>query len=67
MRIKLLTNIIDGAGNLKAVLRPGRKAVPFVEGAVIEVSEATGAKYIERGLAEECRPASPAAPAVPTE
>lgn len=51
MRIKLLQDIVQGGG-LKVSRRPGRRTVCYVEGAVVDVSDATGAKYIEQGLAE---------------
>lgn len=52
MRVKLLKDIIQN-GTLKASVRNGRKSVPFVEGNVVEVSEATGQKWIDAGLAEQ--------------
>lgn len=48
MLVKLLKHIEEGNG-IKLVKRRGRADVAFVQGAVIEVSDATGQKYIERG------------------
>lgn len=56
-RVRLLQNIMEGTG-VKCVRRK-RKAdgsylieVPFVKGAIIDLSEATANKYIAAGLAE---------------
>jgi hypothetical protein len=62
MRIELTQDVweTDRNGNrtgLKVTVRRGQ-AVPFVAGAVIECSDATGAKFIERGLAVACKPDS---------
>lgn len=52
MLVKLLKNVEEGNG-VKLAKRKGRPSVAFVKDAIIEVSDATGAKYIERGLAEK--------------
>lgn len=51
MKVKLKKTIVEG-GNIKGSVREGRDAVAFVEGAIIDMSDASGKKYIEKGLAE---------------
>jgi hypothetical protein len=53
MKIKLLHHIME-EGKVKASVRQSG-VTPFVEGAVIEVGDATGKKYIEKGWAEEVK------------
>jgi hypothetical protein len=53
MKVKLLKHIPEGGG-LKMARRKGRD-IPFVEGAVIEMSEASAEKYIKLGWAEPFR------------
>lgn len=58
MKIKLLTNIFekDRHGNdaaLKVTIRKNRSVViPWVTGTVVEMSDESAAKFIERGQAE---------------
>jgi hypothetical protein len=52
VRVKLLKHVMEGNAVKCSVSRGGAVVVPFVAGAVVEVSEATGAKWIEKGLAE---------------
>jgi hypothetical protein len=68
MKVKLTKDIFehDYQGKnvgLKVSMHRG-KAVPFVEGAIIDCSEATGAKFIERGQAVACEPEVVAEPEV---
>lgn len=58
MRVKLLKDVFEkdrfGAETLKVNRAHGRrKTAAFVEGAVIEMSNATAKKYIDNGLAVE--------------
>lgn len=50
MKVTLKQHIMEGGG-IKCAVKAGA-TVPFVKGAVIEVSDATAAKWIEKGLAE---------------
>ena len=57
MKVRLLKDVInkDRHGNdagLQVVRRPNRPTVAYTAGVIIDCSEATGAKFIERGLAE---------------
>lgn len=63
MKVKLLNEIREGvkinslgavtdAGELKVSVRANGKRVEFIAGAVIEMSDASAAKYIEAGVAE---------------
>lgn len=54
MRVKLTQNIMEGHGVKISVRKPPRKSVPLVEGTVIEMSDASAAKYIEKGWAVQC-------------
>ena len=51
MKVELLQDIIQD-GKLKVSLRKTRATVPFVKGAIVEVSDATGAKWIAAQLAQ---------------
>lgn len=51
MRVKLVKDVLQN-GQVKTVKRPGRPGQFFEAGMVIEVSDATGEKYIAAGLAE---------------
>jgi len=51
MLVKLTQTIMEGHGVKISVRKPPRKSVPFVEGAVIDMSEASAQKYIEQGKA----------------
>lgn len=51
MKIKLKETIIEDRA-VKTTLRHGRKPIVFVEGAIIEMSEASAMKYIVAGLAD---------------
>jgi hypothetical protein len=62
MKVRLLRDIREGIsfnslgnvtdpGTLKAAIRRDRR-VPMVKDAVVEMSEASAAKYIEAGVAE---------------
>jgi hypothetical protein len=57
MKVRLLQNVVENGG-VKIVRRrkqaDGTYAieVPFVKGAVIEMSDASGQKYIDAGAAE---------------
>lgn len=58
MKVKLLKDVVnkDRNGNdvgVQVVRRKGKPTIAYVAGAIIECSDATAAKYIERGLAEE--------------
>jgi len=50
MLVKLTQHIMEGGG-VKCAVRRG-KVTPFVEGAIIEASDATAAKWIGKGWAE---------------
>lgn len=51
MLVKLTQTIMEGHGVKISVRRPPRKSVPFVEGAVIDMSDASAQKYIDEGKA----------------
>ena len=51
MRVKLLKNVLED-GRLKVSIRSEERVTPFVKDAVIEMSDASGQKYIDAGLAE---------------
>jgi hypothetical protein len=57
VQIKLLTDVLEadrfGAKTLKTTMRAGKSTIAWVAGTVIEVSEATGEKFISRGQAEK--------------
>lgn len=58
MRVKLLSHIVENGGikiSRRHRLADGTflKEAPFVKGAVIEMSDASAAKYIAAGLAEQ--------------
>lgn len=55
MKVRLLKSIVQNGG-IKASIK-GDKVVAFVEGAEVYVSDATGQKYIDAGIAEEVLPA----------
>lgn len=67
MKIKLLKDVIE-AGHLKFTRRRNKKytgpdcaepefiTIPFIAGMIIEASEETAKKYIERGLAVTVEP-----------
>lgn len=46
MRIKLTQDYLEPTG-IKVMKRPGQPAVVFEKGTVIDMSEASGRKYIE--------------------
>lgn len=52
MKVRLLKTIIEGGGVKASIRAGGAKVTPFVEGAVIEMSDASAAKWIKRGDAE---------------
>ena len=52
MRIKLLQDITEPHG-IKVSNRPDREAVVFKKGAVVEMSDASGQKYIAEGKGVE--------------
>lgn len=52
MFVKLKKDIMED-NRLKTSVRPGFRALAFTEGTVIEVSESTGKKWVEKGWAEE--------------
>lgn len=52
MQIRLTQHVMEGSA-LKVAMRPGRDPIPFVKGSVIEMSETSGQKYIEKGLGED--------------
>jgi hypothetical protein len=52
MKVKLLKDVERG-NKVKIVARRGRKPIACYAGTVIEVSEATAAKWIAAGVAEE--------------
>lgn len=51
MLVKLTQTIMEGHGVKIAVRKPPRKSIPFVEGAVLHMSDASGQKYIDEGKA----------------
>jgi hypothetical protein len=53
MNVKLLKNVIENGG-VKVSRHHGRE-IPYVAGAIVEMSDTSAAKYIEKGLAEECQ------------
>lgn len=58
MKVILTQDVVEKDRNdrevgIKVVRREGRKTVAFTEGAVVEMSEESGKKYIERGWAKE--------------
>lgn len=52
MRVTLLKSIIED-NKLKVSMRKGREPVPFMRGAVVDMSDESARKYIESGDAEE--------------
>jgi len=50
MRVKLIKDVLQN-GQVKTVKRPGRPGMFFEAGQVVEVSDATGAKWIAAELA----------------
>jgi hypothetical protein len=52
MRVKLLEDIVRN-GRVKIVAKRGRRPVVFHRDTVIEVSDATGKKWIEQGKAKK--------------
>ncbi len=58
MRVKLTKDVLEN-GQVKTTIRPRRKQViGWFEGAEIDVSDATGAKLIDKGLAEPVQAAA---------
>lgn len=57
MLVKLTQNILEGNGVKISIRKPPRKCVAFVEAAVVEVSDATGAKWIDQAKAVAYTPA----------
>lgn len=53
MLVKLKQTIMEGHGVKICVRKPPRKSVPFIEGAILEMSDASAQKYIDRGQAEK--------------
>lgn len=51
MRVKLLRDI-DNGGKVKVRARRGRPPVALFEGTVIEMSDTSAKKYIDKGWAE---------------
>lgn len=51
MLVKLTQTIMEGHGVKISVRKPPRKSVAFVEGTVLELSEASAQKYIDQGKA----------------
>ena len=51
MLVKLTQTIMEGHGVKISVRKPPRKSVPFVEGAILELSDASAQKYIDQGKA----------------
>lgn len=51
MLVKLTQTIMEGHGVKISVRKPPRKSVPFVEGAILELSDASAQKYIDAGKA----------------
>ena len=51
MRVKLLQNVIENGG--VKISRRKRGDVVYAKDAVVEMSDASAKKYIERGLAEQ--------------
>lgn len=53
MKVKLVKDIYDGNGQIKTTVRPLRKvAIGWFQGSIIELSETSAQKFIERGDAE---------------
>lgn len=51
MLVKLTQTIMEGHGVKISLRKPPQKHVPFVEGAIIDMSAQSAAKYIEQGKA----------------
>jgi hypothetical protein len=65
MQVKLKEHVMEG-GRIKASVHRN-KTTAFTKDAVVDVSDATGKKWIERGWAEEVKPtAQPPEPAKET-
>lgn len=60
MLVKLTQNILEGNGVKISIRKPPRKSVPFIEGAVLEMSDESAKKYIEQGKAVAYTPDTPA-------
>lgn len=52
MRVKLVKDVLQN-GQVKTVKRPGRPGMFFEAGQVVEVSDATGAKWVAAGMATD--------------
>lgn len=52
MRVMLTESVIEG-NSVKTVMRDGHKPVVYVEGAIVEMSDASARKYIKKGWARE--------------
>lgn len=61
MQVKLKEHVMEG-GRVKASVHRGRTTV-FAKDAIVEVSDATGKKWIEKGWAEEVKPETATKPA----
>lgn len=59
MRVKLVKDVLQN-GQVKTVKRPGRPGMFFEAGQVVEVSDATGAKWIAAGIASAYADEQPA-------
>lgn len=57
MKIRLLQTVLEGRA-VKTIIRNGREPVVFTKGTVLEMSDESAKKYIEKGLAEEVKPAA---------
>lgn len=56
MLVKLTQNIMEGHGVKISIRKPPRKSVAFVEGTVVDLSEASAQKYIDQGKAVKYAP-----------
>lgn len=51
MKVKLLQDVIEGSA--PKTVKKGEEWIQFTKGRIIEMSEASGKKYVEKGLGEE--------------
>lgn len=52
MKVELLKDVVQSGVVKVSVRRPPRVPVAFFAGIVVDVSEATGAKWIKQGIAK---------------
>ncbi len=51
MKIELLETVLEGR-SVKTIIKKDKEPIVFVKGTVLEMSEASAQKYIEKGLAK---------------